>query len=397
MKKVHNKLSVLAVIVILFFTGAAFAEQPQKKLIEYGWDLPYPDFVSKNIREMEAKPFNGIMFRLREFNHLFDTSLWDEKKLLLQIEDLRRIRWVKFTDNFLCMYAANKWEMDWFNDEHWKIILSHIRRVAKIARSSGIVGLCLDPEPYGSDPWDYNNYKDHSFIEVSAKVRERGKQFIKVIQDEMPEVRLLTLYNLSFYHGIADIKNEKEKEEKLKKHLWPLYPAFLNGLFDGVAPEAKIVDGYEQSYTFDDAEQYSNSRYRINTKVLPLLDSSNQEAFKSTISVGMSIYIDYLLGLRPPPRLFTGSFLDSATQLKWLEHNVYYALTNSDEYVWLYSENMDWWRGKIPEGVELSVRSAIYKYEKGSPLEFNIKYDVLKAKAKKKINSLLFSPKDNSN
>ena len=52
--------------------------RPAKKLIEYGWDVPYPDQVRKEIRAMERRPFDGIIFRLREWNHAFDPRPWDE-------------------------------------------------------------------------------------------------------------------------------------------------------------------------------------------------------------------------------------------------------------------------------------------------------------------------------
>ena len=40
--------------------------KPVKKLIEYGWDVPYPGQLRRDIRAMEKKPFDGIIFRLQE-------------------------------------------------------------------------------------------------------------------------------------------------------------------------------------------------------------------------------------------------------------------------------------------------------------------------------------------
>ena len=54
-------LAVLAVSV------SALAAEPlptidriNKKLIEYGWDVPTPDFIRANIREMEKLPARGV-------------------------------------------------------------------------------------------------------------------------------------------------------------------------------------------------------------------------------------------------------------------------------------------------------------------------------------------------
>ncbi len=40
------------------------------------------------------------------------------------------------------------------------------------------------------------------------------------------------------------------------------------------------------------------------------------------------------------------------------EHNVYFALMTSDEYVWCYSERMNWWQDKVPDGAEAAIRAA---------------------------------------
>ena len=163
------------------------SHRPVKKLIEYGWDVPYPDQVRKEIRNMEKKPFDGIIFRLREWNHAFDPRPWDEAKLKPQFDDLAAIEWKTFTDNFLCLYAANNWKMDWFNDEQWKGIAANLRLSAKAARIGRCVGIVFDPEPYGDNPWAYaGKDKGRSFAEVEAQVRQRGAQFMTALQAELP-------------------------------------------------------------------------------------------------------------------------------------------------------------------------------------------------------------------
>lgn len=102
-------------------------QRPVKKIVEYGWDVPYPDFIRQNIREMEKRPFEGIIFRTKGFNHAFDIRPWKQAELQPQLNTLADIKWQKFTDNFLTLYAANKWKMDWFNDDHWNTIAGAFR------------------------------------------------------------------------------------------------------------------------------------------------------------------------------------------------------------------------------------------------------------------------------
>lgn len=117
--------------------------RPVKKLIEYGWDVPYPDQVRKDIRDMQKKPFDGVIFRLRDWNHAFDPRPWDESRLKPQFDDLAAIEWRTFTDNFLCLYAANNWKMDWFNDEQWENITANLRLSAKATPGDPCGGPCV--------------------------------------------------------------------------------------------------------------------------------------------------------------------------------------------------------------------------------------------------------------
>ena len=142
-------------------SAATAQSRPKKKIIEYGWDVPYPDFVRDNIREMEKRPFEGIIFRTKGFDHVFDVRPWNKADLQPQLDTLAQIKWGKFTDNMLTLYAANKWNMDWFNDEHWKVITENMKLFSLAVKTGNCIGVCFDPEPYGQDPWAYpGSYKD---------------------------------------------------------------------------------------------------------------------------------------------------------------------------------------------------------------------------------------------
>jgi len=59
-------------------------------------------------------------------------------------------------------------------------------------------------------------------------------------------------------------------------------------------------------------------------------------------------------------------------QAKWFEHNTYWALYTTDEYVWLYSERMNWWANQIPPGLEGAVIRAREKIADNKPLGFDM-------------------------
>lgn len=365
-----------AAVGILFVApNATTLAQPRlvKKLIEYGWDVPYPDQVRREIRSMEEKPFDGIIFRLRDWNHAFDTRPWDEVNLKPQLDDLAAIEWETFTDNFLCIYAANHWKMDWFNDEQWKAITANLRLTAKAANIGRCVGIVFDPEPYGDNPWAYpSNNTDHTFAEVEAQVRKRGAEFMAALQSEMPDVRLLTFFHQSLFAEALAIPDPEVRQERLSQHPWALLSAFWNGALEAAAPGARIIDGYELAYYHTSREAFYHAYHRIRQASLTLVPPELRTKHALNIRAGMAVYMDQLLGLREPKEKYPGTYLTPQEQLRWLEHNVYYALATSDEYVWCYGERMNWWRNQVPEGAEAAIRSARRKIAEGESLGFEI-------------------------
>jgi hypothetical protein len=115
-----------------------------------------------------------------------------------------------------------------------------------------------------------------------------------------------------------------------------------------------------------------------------------RKKYNSQVQAGMALYIDQTLGKRTTETI--SQFMTPTQQLKFFEHNVYYALMTSDEYVWCYSERMNWWlppekiqKNRIlPLGVEQALISARQKYEQGKPLGYHIKNIIEAAQQKKK-------------
>jgi len=333
--------------------------RPAKKLIEYGWDVPYPDQVRNEIRAMEQRPFDGIIFRLREWNHAFDPRPWDESQLQPQLDDLAAIEWKSFTDNFLCLYAANNWKMDWFNDEQWTNITANLRLSAKAARIGRCVGLVFDPEPYGDNPWAYPGVNaNRSFAEVEAQVHKRGGEFMAAIQTEMPDVRLLTFFHQSLFGDLLDNPDPPDRQQQLSQQHWGLLSAFWNGALEAAAPGARIIDGNELAYYMTNREQFFRAYHTIRQRSLALVPEELRAKHAVNVQVGAALYVDQVLDLRPPQDQFLSHYLTPAERLRFFEHNVFYALTTSDEYVWCYSERMNWWQAQVPEGAEAAIRAA---------------------------------------
>ena len=345
----------------------------EKKLIEYGWDVPDPGFIREHIREMEQRPFDGLIFRLKGGSNVLTPAAWNESVFAEDYDNLANIAWEKFTDNFVILLAAS--DQDWFDDAQWQAIEHNVELVAKAAKIARCVGVCFDAEPYGKSPWAYKEaaHRDtKSFVEYEAIARQRGGQFIKALERQLPGAHVLTFYQLGLFGELCKPMADEERAEKLSKHGYALLPAFVNGMLEGASPEVRITDGNEHAYYYTDRTSYLDAYHLITQRALYLVAPELRARYRVQVQVGQALYIDQYFGLRAQKVL--GNYMTPAEQPKWFEHNVYWALNTTDHYVWCYSERMNWWKNEgIPEGSEAAIRSARDKVVAGKDLGFDIK------------------------
>lgn len=344
------------------------AGPPEKKLLEYGWDVPKPSFVAEHIREMEQRPFDGLLMRISPLGQIFQPV---KHELPAEEEQaLRAIEWEKFTDNFLMMYAAS--QMDWFSDEDWEAVLHNVGTVARAAAMGRCTGVCFDAEPYGDNPWHYPSQaraEERSFDEYQAKVRQRGAQFIDAIEAEMedPVIHTFFLTTVGGLMNAARAETEEEADEILRDYHYGLYGAFINGMLDAIDPGTRLNDGNEPAYYYHDSRQYLDVYHYIKQTALGAIAPENWAKYRQHVLCAQALYVDHLFGLRT--RKVEGHYLNPEERAQWFQHNVYWALKSSDRYVWLYSEKMSWWEDRdIPPGLPEAVREGQRKLEAGEPM-----------------------------
>ncbi len=344
-----------------------------KKIVEYGWDVPTAAYVCDHIREMEQKPFDGLIFKLEQKANVLEPVAFDEAAYATDFENAGDIAWEKFTDNFLIMWAAS--EQDWFDDAHWSAILQNAALISKAARTAKCVGICFDPEPYGFNPWTYTatKHKDSkTFAEYSAKVRERGSAFMRAIEGEFPHPIILSFYQLALFAQYCGPMSEAERMTKLSTHDYALYPAFFMGMLDAASSETVFIDGNENAYYYHDSQPYLEAYHLITQGVLSLVEPGLRAKYRAQVQVGQALYVDQYYGLRAQKVL--GNYMTPDEQPKWFEHNVYWATRTTDRYVWCYSERMNWWLDKdVPKGAIEAVASGVNKVRTGAPLGFDLR------------------------
>ncbi len=348
----------------------------RKKLIEVGWDAPTPDHLRKHIKEAEHSPFSGIMVNLNAGKTFLNKVPYPESAFKQDRKDLAAIapskRNNKLTDNFVTVWSAREEGWDWFNDSHWSAAEANARNFAKSAKAGGFAGLMFDPEPYGTSPWEYSAelYPSQTFVSVQAKVRQRGAAFMSAVQREMPKVTILLLF------GPSIVKEQADARGSLEKAIWALWASFIDGMLDTIGPDARLVEGNEQSYYNTYASDFDYYRtFKGSSKTL--MSPKNHAKYDRQMSIGQSVFVDGVLNLLNSPRFFGYYLANDAQRLQFLEYNAFHALRTTDEYVWLYNEQVDWWN-TLGKGKKLPARyeDLLKRMEQGSATKAAVGPDV---------------------
>jgi hypothetical protein len=414
-------LSLTTALLLALQSSTYGQERPLKKLIEFGWDRPSPEFVREHIRVIETRPFEGIIFPAREFNHAFDTRPLTEVAFKPDMDALSAIKWGKFTDNFLLLYSANNWKMDWFDDTQWRTIETNLRLFSKAVKAGRCAGVCFDNEPYGNDPWEYvGKFPGRSFEEASAQVRKRGRQFMTALESSVPGIKVLHFFQLGYYGDATeetrtyrketqwDLLNEPDqtiRDQKLSERWLALFYPFFLGMLEAAGPKTTFIDGNEFSYYYDSPDEFYRHYHQMKQGALAIVPPELRTKYTAQVQAGNAVYFDILatkdwgLSRKPVPAYVPSNFMTPGERLLFLEHNVYYSLATADEYVWFYSQGINWWRDLIPPEkafgpknglpaeVEKALISARNKIGQGKPLGFDISdmiaRDWIKAEARR--------------
>jgi hypothetical protein len=375
--------SIVLLLVIYLPTTAVETQATSKKLIEYGWDAPLPNFFRQQIRSMEQRPFDGVILKLNAGKEVFKKTAYPTSAFTQDRQDLAATTSTKLTDNFVVMWSGMDAGWDWFDDRDWAAAEKNIYNFAKTAKAGRFKGIAFDSEPYSNSPWKYYQQPQQAqktFAQYQQQVRQRGTQFMRAVQSAQPGTQVLTFGLLSWLKDLWATPIETTKlQQQLARHDYGLWPAFVNGMLDAAQPSTTIVEGHEWAYYFYKTAWFDATRDAIFKRAPQLfIAPKDRRKYDRQVKLGQSVYLDLVLDALPggvkDPRTgkTTQHFLSPADRFRLLEHNVYHSLRTSDRYTWLYSESADWWQNKIPPGAAATIQRAQAKIRRGQPLGFDL-------------------------
>jgi hypothetical protein len=357
------------------FAGAAESTLPRKKLIEYGWDVPTPAQLKAELAAMEQRPFDGLIFRLSGGHNAFATKPLEQANFNEDSRILPELEFKQFQDNFVIIWGSPPADFDWYDDAQWSLIETNAKLLVRVAKTGRIRGICFDPEPYDFKLWDYASQRQtntHTFAEYQTKVKLRGAQLMRAFEEQLPGATILTFFHVSLFDRFADL-GVAERAQRLMRDSWGLMPDFFVGMLEGASPQAKFIDGNENAYYYTSREQYFRAYHAIRQRAQNLVPPELRRKYEQQVQAGQALYVDQNFALRQPnTEKYLSCKMKPEERARWFEHNTYWALYTTDQYVWCYSERMNWWKSQIPPGLEAAIVSARQKYDQGKPLGFEI-------------------------
>jgi len=350
---------------VLFLALALASPAGAKALIEMGWDEPNPAFLAKNLAQVEAQPFDGLVYHVggdrggpnRGLTGAFTWEAWgnrrwSEAELASEIRTLQSLHWTKFHHNFLRVNTTPG-NVDWFDD--YSTVLANLTLAASIAKRAGSRGIMLDTESYEAAMFAYPKQKGiakRKYADYAAQVRRRGAEVMRALEKGYPG---LTLF-LTLGGTHADIQRRGDRIQ-FDKGGYGLLPAFMEGLVDGASASAKIVDGMEGAYPVRKASEVDNyfASHDLYAASLP-----NAAKYRKTVSRSLGLWLDFDWRTRG---WHTDDPDANYRPPEALRKTLQQAFSKVDEYVWLYGEQPRWWtdsgkRSKLPDAYVQAVRDA---------------------------------------
>ena len=260
---------------------------------------------------------------------------------------------VLLTDRFLRVNVTPG-NVDWFDDQAWGVVLQNFTVAAQIAKQGGCKGVMFDVEQYNEQLFNYGKQKHRdskSFADYRTKVRQRGQQWMKAVNGPFPDITVLLTFAYSITGG-----QPKDREGAS----YGLLGDFLDGMLDACTPQTKIVDAWEEAYTYKTKEQFQQAFDSIKVRLAAL--AADPEKYRRRIQAGFGIWMDCnwrKVGWHTDDlskNFFTPAEFETSVRL---------ALQASDQYVWIYTEQPRWWTNeKLPQAYVEALRNA---REEGKP------------------------------
>ena len=300
------------------------------------------------------------------------------------IDAIKAAEWGRYTDNYIWMsnspHRTGATPFNWFSDDDAALLAANARLVAGIAGECGLKGIFLDTEQYGGGdygawrfPYSYHAYtagdwkaskvqedEPFSYEACAAKFRERGRQWAEALCEAYPEITILVLPGM---HSSArgTILRFEETMEAAAASDHRLQAPFFDGILEGLAPEATIIDGCENGYSLMEYRDFVYQRDLVLRQSAAL--SAIPDLYRQRLQFGVGIWpdCDMVWHLDKPNR--------NHKNPAQFEHTLYNAMAAVDTTVWLWSNGVEFFPEDVSDGLAAYL-DAFNKARRPRPLDW---------------------------
>jgi hypothetical protein len=330
------------------------------KLIEVGWDTPEPAALLANLALYESRaPFDGLVLTLRNNNNQAGT--WATLGYHAWHPRLERLDYYsaannatkavntqaqRFKENLLDL-KAQPGTNDWFDDIAWPSNFQQCKNIAMIARDTGCKGVFFDTESYSyGTPFQFapttTTVRDpsKSFAEYQAKVRQRGQEFMLALQAGFPGLQVLLTWG--YYIALSRVTSTTP----LSMGKYGLLPSFLDGMLD--VATVQLYDGYEHSYGFKAASNFDGALAEFTVGY-----GSESAGYGQHYTPSFGLWLDCYSNTSAY-RWGVNNYFSPA---QW-QTSLGLALAKTQKYVWVYSEQANWYDSSMPAAYQSATTAA---------------------------------------
>jgi hypothetical protein len=345
-------LTALAVAAFGITSPSCLAASPRVPIIATGWDSPNTRQFRDGLAAFEAcGVFDGTTLRTsrwsaggkeQQASMAFSRETWQWSEFAPALADLRAAKPATCRENYLMLYS-NPGDVDWFDDVGWSAIVDHWRFLARLARQGGLRGLLFDAEPY-TPPHSQYRYgaqaetDRHTFAEYRAKARQRGRDAMRAVCAEYPEI---TIFSYRLFSDMLSLLDSGDPTGALAQDTYGLLPSFVDGWLDVMPSTVTVIEGTEDiGYHANSPAEYNAAFTRLTLHMPDFVAPENRDKLRGQFRIGHSLYLDAYVN--PPGDPWHIDLLGGTAAAR-LAANLGSALGASNGLVWLYGEKGNWW------------------------------------------------------
>lgn len=286
--------------------------------------------VVANSTYIDTLPFDGIVVKFPDYQDVLGPSyVANYTTLNNQISPIEGVL-TKVRHNYAHVITGASGMVDPFDD--WTQTIANFVILAQVCRDTGLEGIFLDNEEYGVHWWQYPDDVVYAGTKTVSEYQEqwrlRGTQVMQAIIAEWPQAKIVVLIgpNRSVTAVPAGAMFQGDPN-------W-LGGYFFMGLFAAAPGGNHVISGGELYYNRT-VTQFSNWKTFFETTLTqspqspPLMPSSLYSTWTDNASLSFGIYDQDTVGT-------------PVMSYSVLEQTIVNAMPYVDEFVWNYSESLDW-------------------------------------------------------